>query len=47
MPEEDKIPNPNFCKNYISNLLNPINEEIDSGILNGVEIGLNKILIAL
>ena len=47
LPEEDKVPNPNFCKNYISNLLNPIKEEIDPGILNGVEIGLNKILITL
>ena len=47
LEEEDKIPNPNFCKNYISNLLNPIKEEIDPNILSGVEIGLNKILITV
>ena len=42
--EEEKVPNPSFCKNYISNLLNPIKLEIDPSILNGVEMGLNKIL---
>ena len=47
LPEEDKVPNPSFCKNYISNLLNPIKEEIDPNILTGVEIGLNKILITV
>ena len=45
--EEDKMPNPSFCKNYISNLLNPIKKEIDPSILNGVESGLNKILITI
>ena len=47
LEEEGKIPDPNFCKNYISNLLNPIKEEIDPNILSGVEIGLNKILITV
>ena len=47
MPEEDKVPNPSFCKNYISNMLNPIKLEIDPSILNGVEMGLNKILITV
>ena len=27
LPEEGKIPNPNFCKNYVYNLLNPSKEE--------------------
>ena len=43
--EEDKFPNPNFCKYYVSNLLNPIKAEIEPSILSGVEIGLNKILL--
>ena len=46
-PEEDKVPNPNFCKNYVSNLLNPIKAEIEPTILSGVEIGLNKILLTI
>ena len=45
--EEDKVPNPSFCKNYVSNLLNPIKSEIDPSILSGVEMGLNKILITV
>ena len=44
---EDKEPNINFCKNYITNLLNPIKEEIDPIILSGVENGLNKIMLTL
>ena len=44
LPEEGKALNINFCKNYISTLLNPIKKEIDPNILSGVEIGLNKIL---
>ena len=47
LAEEDKVPNPSFCKNYISNLLNPIKLEIDPSILSGVEMGLNKILITV
>ena len=47
LPEEGKIQNPNFCKNYISNLLNPIKQKIDPNILSGVEIGLNSILYTL
>ena len=47
LPEEGKVQNPNFCKNYISNLLNPIKLEIDPNILSGVELGLNKILYTL
>ena len=46
-PEEDKVPNPNFCKNYVSNLLSPIKAEIEPSILSGVEIGLNKILLTI
>ena len=45
LPEEGKLPNPNFCKYYVSNLLNPIKAEIEPSILSGVEIGLNKILL--
>ena len=41
------MPNPSFCKRYISNLLNPSKEEIDPNILSGVEIGLNKVLMSL
>ena len=29
LPEEGKVPNPSFCKNYVSNLLNPAKAEID------------------
>ena len=47
LPEEGKMPNPSFCKRYISNLLNPSKEEIDPNILSGVEIGLNKVLMSL
>ena len=47
LPEEGKMPNPSFCKKYISNLLNPSKEEIDPNILSGVEIGLNKVLMSL
>ena len=47
LPEEGKMPNPCFCKRYISNLLNPSKEEIDPNILSGVEIGLNKVLMSL
>ena len=45
LPEEGKLPNPNFCKNYVSTLLNPIKADIEPSILSGVEIGLNKILL--
>ena len=47
LPEEDILPNQNFCKNYVSNLLIPIKQEIDPNILSGVEIGLNKVLVTL
>ena len=47
LPEEGKLPNPSFCKNFISNLLNPLKEEIDPNILSGVGIGLNKVLMSL
>ena len=47
LPEERKLPNPSFCKNFISNLLNPLKEEIDPNILSGVGIGLNKVLMSL
>ena len=47
LPEEGKIPNPSFCKNYISNLLNSSKVEIDPNILTGVGIGLNKVLMSV
>ena len=47
LPEEGKMPNPSFCKKYVSNLLNPSKEEIDPNILSGVEIGLNKVLLSV
>ena len=47
LPEEAILPNQNFCKNYVSNLLIPIKQEIDPNILSGVEIGLNKVLVTL
>ena len=47
LPEETILPNQNFCKNYVSNLLIPIKKEIDPNILSGVESGLNKVLITL
>ena len=47
LPEEGILPNQNFCKNYVSNLLIPIKQEIDPNILSGVESGLNKVLITL
>ena len=47
LPEEDILPNQNFCKNYVSNLLIPIKQEIDPNILSGVESGLNKVLVTL
>ena len=47
LPEEGKMPNPSFCKKYVSNLLNPSKEEIDPNILSGVEIGLNKVLMSV
>jgi len=47
LPEEGKVPNPSFCKNYISNLLSPAKEEIDPNILSGVGIGLNKVLMSI
>ena len=47
LPEEGKIPNPNFCKNYVYNLLNPSKEEIDPNIYSGVGLGLNKVLLSV
>ena len=47
LKEEDKNPNPSFCKNYISYLLNPSKEEIDPNILSGVNVGLNKVLMSV
>ena len=47
LPEEGKIPNPNFCKNYVYNLLNPSKEEIDPNIYTGVGLGLNKVLLSV
>ena len=47
LPEEGKVPNPSFCKNYISNLLTPSKEEIDPNILTGVGVGLNKVLMSV
>ena len=47
LPEEGKVPNPSFCKNYISNLLTPSKEEIDPNIINGVGMGLNKVLMSV
>ena len=47
LPEERKLPNPSVCTNFISNLLNPLKEEIDPNILSGVGIGLNKVLMSL
>ena len=47
LPEEGKYPNPNFCKNYVYNLLNSSKSEINQNILNGVESGLNKVLITV
>ena len=47
LPEEGKVPNPSFCKNYVSNLLNPAKAEIDPNILSGVGIGLNKVLMSI
>ena len=47
LPEEEKVPNPSFCKNYISNLLTPSKEEIDPNILTGVGVGLNKVLMSV
>ena len=45
--DENKEPSINFCKNYITNLLNPIKYEIDPIILSGVESGLNKVMITV
>ena len=47
LPEEDKVPNPSFYKNYLCNIFTPLKEEIDPNILSGVESGLNKILITV
>ena len=47
LPEEGKMPNPSFCKNYVSNLLNSSKVEIDPNILTGVGIGLNKVLMSV
>ena len=47
LPEEGKVPNPSFCKNYISNLLTPSKVEIDPNILTGVGVGLNKVLMSV
>ena len=47
LPEEAKIPNPSFCKNYVFNLLNPSKEEIDPNIISGVGLGLNKVLMSI
>ena len=47
LPEEGKMPNPSFCKNYVYNLLNPSKEEIDPNILSGVGNGLNQVLMSI
>ena len=47
LPEEGKVPNPSFCKNYVYNLLIPSKEEIDPNILSGVGNGLNQVLMSI
>ena len=41
---EDKSPDINFCKNMIENIYEQKKEEVNIGIIDGVETGLNKVM---
>ena len=41
---EDKSPDSNFCKNMIENIYEQKKEEVNIGIIDGIETGLNKVM---
>ena len=45
--EEGKKPNINFCKNLVGNILEKQKSEINIGIIDGVETGLNNVMTAV
>ena len=42
--DEEKKPNINFCKNLVGNIYEQKKEEINIGIIDGIETGLNQVL---
>ena len=42
--DEEKKPNINFCKNFVGNIYEQKKEEINIGIIDGIETGLNQVL---
>ena len=47
LDEDDKSPNINFCKNLVENIYENKKSEINIGIMDGVETGLNNVMTAV